>query len=90
MHTFELRPGYDAMSLPAVDSQPTFFGSIASLGRDLFSEDDRYRLFARKVWPVLARTRAELEKCYCCDNGRPGIEPSSTFRHLCPSAHGDL
>ncbi len=63
------------MSLPAVDSQPTLFGSIAAVAGDLFAEDDRYRLFARKVWPVLAGTRAELEKCYCCDNGRPGIEP---------------
>ena len=50
------------MSLPAVDSQPTLFGSIASVARDLFAEDDRYRLFARKVWPVLAGTRAGQEK----------------------------
>lgn len=63
------------MSLPAVDSQPTLFGSIAARAGDLFTEDDRYRLFARKVWPVLASTRAELEECYCSDNGRPGIEP---------------
>jgi transposase len=63
------------MSLPALDSQPTLFGNIAAVARDLFTEDDRYRLFARKVWPVLAGTRAELEKCYCTDNGRPGIEP---------------
>jgi transposase len=63
------------MSLPALDSQPTLFGSIPAVAGDLFSEDDRYRLFARKVWPVLAGTRAELEKCYCTDNGRPGIEP---------------
>lgn len=63
------------MSLPAVDLQPTLFGSIAAVAGDLFGEDDRYRLFARKVWPVLAGTRAELEKCYCPDNGRPGIEP---------------
>jgi len=63
------------MSLPAVDSQPTLFGSIAAVAGDLFAEDDRYRLFARKIWPVLAGTRAELEKCYCSDNGRPGIEP---------------
>lgn len=63
------------MSLPAMESQPTLFGSIAAVAGDLFAEDDRYRLFARKVWPVLAGTRAELEKCYCSDNGRPGIEP---------------
>ncbi|MBA2431073.1 MAG: hypothetical protein H0V56_03040, partial [Chthoniobacterales bacterium] len=58
-----------------MDSQPTLFGSIPALAGDLFPEDDRYRLFARKVWPVLAGTRAALEKCYCSDNGRPGIEP---------------
>jgi hypothetical protein len=63
------------MSLPALDPQPTLFGSISAVAGDLFSEDDRYRLFARKVWPVLAGTRAELGKCYCTDNGRPGIEP---------------
>ncbi len=33
------------MSLPALDSQPTLFGSIAAVAGDLFSEDDRYRLF---------------------------------------------
>lgn len=58
-----------------MDSQPTLFGSIPSLAGELFGEDDRYRLFARKVWPVLAGTRAALEKCYCSDNGRPGVEP---------------
>jgi DDE family transposase/transposase-like protein DUF772 len=63
------------MSLPAMESQPSLFGSLPSISRDLFAEDDRYRLFARKVWPVLAGTRATLEKCYCPDNGRPGIEP---------------
>ena len=63
------------MSLPAMDSQPTLFGSVPSLARELFGEDDRYRLFARKVWPVLAGTRGVLEKCYCTENGRPGIEP---------------
>ena len=58
-----------------MDSQPTLFGSVPSVAGALFSEDDRYRLFARKVWPVLAGTRAALEKCYCPDNGRPGVEP---------------
>jgi len=46
-----------------MDSQPTLFGSVPSVAGALFSEDDRYRLFARKVWPVLAGTRAALEKC---------------------------
>ncbi len=43
------------MSLPAMDSQPTLFGSVPSVAGALFSEDDRYRLFARKVWPVLGQ-----------------------------------
>lgn len=58
-----------------MDAQPTLFGSVPAVAGDLFAEDDRYRLFARKVWPVLAGTRPVLEKCYCSENGRPGIEP---------------
>jgi transposase len=58
-----------------MDCQPTLFGSVPAITGELFGENDRYRLFARKVWPVLAGTRAALEKCYCSDNGRPGIEP---------------
>ena len=58
-----------------MDSQPTLFGSMPAIAGELFAENDRYRLFAQKVWPVLAKTRAALEKCYCEDNGRPGIEP---------------
>jgi transposase len=63
------------MSLPRFDTQGSLFGSVLSLAKGLFTEDDRYMLFARKIWPVLARTRAELEKCYCADNGRKGVEP---------------
>jgi len=58
-----------------MEQQPTLFGSMPALAGELFAENDRYRLFAQKVWPVLAGTRAALEKCYCSDNGRPGIEP---------------
>lgn len=58
-----------------MDAQPTLFGSLPAIAGELFAENDRYRLFAQKVWPVLAKTRAALEKCYCADNGRPGIEP---------------
>src|SRR6266566_4621994 len=64
---------WNSMSLPAMDSQPTLFGSVPSVAGALFSEDDRYRLFARKVWPVLAGTRAAVEMCYCPDNGQPGV-----------------
>jgi transposase len=58
-----------------MESQPTLFGSLPAIAGELFCESDRYRLFAQKVWPVLAGTRTALEKCYCADNGRPGIEP---------------
>ena len=62
------------MSLPDFSSQAELF-STARLGSTLFSERDRYRLFALKVYPVLARARAVLEKCYRADNGRVAVEP---------------
>jgi transposase len=63
------------MSLPAFNTQSSLFGSVAALAGDLFEETDRYRLFAQKVWPVLAKTRAQLEACYCAGNGRASLEP---------------
>jgi Transposase DDE domain/Transposase domain (DUF772) len=63
------------MSLPAFETQSSLFGSVAVLAGELFEETDRYRLFAQKIWPVLARTRAQLEECYCAENGRASIEP---------------
>ncbi|SRR6266446_2548373 len=63
------------MSLPQFDTQSSLFGSVLSLTKGLFTEEDRYLLFATKIWPVLAGSRSELEKCYCPDNGRAGIEP---------------
>jgi transposase len=62
------------MSLPTFSTQSELF-SIAGCSRELFSPTDRYRLFARKVYPVLAQTRPELEACYCADNGRVAVEP---------------
>lgn len=32
-------------------------------------------LFARKIWPVLAGTRPQLESCYVTTNGRAAFEP---------------
>jgi Transposase DDE domain/Transposase domain (DUF772) len=64
-----------AMSLPSFDRQGTLFGSVTSVAGDLFEATDRYRLFAQKIWPVLAGTRDQLAQCYCSDNGRAGIEP---------------
>jgi hypothetical protein len=62
------------MSLPAFSTQSELF-STAGLSGSLFASDDRYRLFALKVYPVLAGIRAKLEACYCADNGRIAIEP---------------
>ncbi|MGD1087069.1 MAG: transposase [Verrucomicrobiota bacterium] len=62
------------MSLPAFSTQSELF-STAGISGSLFADTDRYRLFARKVYPALARVRAKLEACYCADNGRLAIEP---------------
>jgi hypothetical protein len=62
------------MSLPVFSTQAELF-STAGLSRRLFDDQDRYRIFARKVYPALARARAQLEACYCADNGRVAMEP---------------
>jgi transposase len=63
------------MSLPKVDLQGFLFESLGSIAPDLFDEKDKYKLFATKVWPLLAGCREELAQCYEPENGRPGIEP---------------
>jgi hypothetical protein len=63
------------MSLPEFDVQGSLFESLGSIAADLFDDKDKYKLFARKVWPLLAAKREELAQCYEPDNGRPGIEP---------------
>ena len=63
------------MSLPEFDLQGSLFESLASMAADLFEDSDRYKLFATKIWPLLAQSREELAECYTEDNGRPGIEP---------------
>lgn len=62
------------MSLPGFSTQGSLF-STAALGASLFPEDDRYRLFAKVVYPCLARVRPQLEKAYSPDTGRTAIEP---------------
>jgi len=62
------------MSLPDFSTQSQLF-STAGLSGELFAPTDRYRLFAKKVYPVLVRTRSRLEGCYCADNGRAALEP---------------
>src|ERR1035438_5933092 len=62
------------MSLPNFPTQAELF-STAALSASLFPEADRYRLFAKLVYPPLAGARASLEKCYCPENGRTALEP---------------
>jgi len=62
------------VSLPPFDSQIELFG--LQVRRDaIFEADDRYRIFAEKVYPVLVGARERLASLYCADNGRPAIEP---------------
>ena len=62
------------MSLPVFSTQTELF-STAGLARGLFGPTNRYRLFAQKVYPVLVRTRSQLEGSYCLDDGRAAVEP---------------
>ncbi len=62
------------MSLPVFDPQTHLFG-LQARSSDVFSETDRYRLFAEKIYPLLVKARRKLEAGYCLKNGRPGIEP---------------
>jgi hypothetical protein len=63
------------MSLPKFELQGSLFESLGSIAADLFSDQDKYKLFATKIWPLLAQNREELTECYALDNGRPGVEP---------------
>jgi hypothetical protein len=62
------------MSLPVFSSQSQLF-STAALTGTLFGQTDRYRLFAQKVYPIVAQARSALERGYCADNGRVAVEP---------------
>ena len=63
-----------SMSLPDFKPQTQLFGIYGPAGLELAPED-RYRLFAEKVYPLLVGARPELENCYCQENGRPSVEP---------------
>jgi Transposase domain (DUF772) len=63
------------MSLPQFDVQGSLFESLGAIAPELFGDHDKYKLFAKKVWPVLAQSREQLAECYQADNGRPGVEP---------------
>jgi hypothetical protein len=41
------------MSLPKFDVQGSLFESLGSIAADLFDDKDKYKLFARKVWPTV-------------------------------------
>jgi hypothetical protein len=62
------------MSLPTFDPQTPLF-SLAALAGPRFAENDRFRLFAEKIYPRLVRARSQLAACYCAENGRPAVEP---------------
>jgi Transposase DDE domain/Transposase domain (DUF772) len=62
------------MSLPKLAGQGQLFSTAALTGQ-VFAEDDRYRLFALRIYPLLVEARQKIESAYCQDNGRPGIEP---------------
>jgi hypothetical protein len=62
------------MSLPEFSTQSCLF-STAAVGSGLFADTDRYRLFAQKIYPLLARARESLAQAYCEENGRPAAEP---------------
>jgi hypothetical protein len=62
------------MSLPVFSGQAELF-STAGLSASLFAPADRYRLFAKLVYPKLVSARGILESCYCADNGRVALEP---------------
>jgi transposase len=63
------------MSLPQFDVQGSLFEGLGAIAPDLFADNDKYKLFAKKVWPVLASCREQLLDCYDTENGRPGVEP---------------
>jgi hypothetical protein len=60
------------MSLPQFSAQAELF-STAGLSGSLFAPTDRYRLFAKVVYPRLVAARAALEPCYCLENGRVAL-----------------
>ncbi len=62
------------MSLPHFTAQSALF-STAALGGHCFGPENRFRLFAEKIYPRLVAARPKLAKGYCAHNGRPGIEP---------------
>lgn len=62
------------MSLPVFNPQTHLFGLQAAHAA-VFEKDDRYRVWAERIYPLLVQARPHLEACYASDTGRPAIEP---------------
>ena len=62
------------MSLPVFQPQP-HLSSLQAVSSEVFAADDRYRLFAQQIYPLLVQARPALASCYCQSNGRPAVEP---------------
>jgi transposase len=62
------------MSLPDFSTQSALF-SIIPLQPQFFGPEDRFRIFAEKIYPRLAAARPKLVDAYCAQNGRPAVEP---------------
>jgi hypothetical protein len=61
------------MSLPQFDRPGSWFENVGSIAPALFGDQNKYQLFAQKVWPVLVGCREQLAKCYARDHGRPAL-----------------
>src|SRR5436305_14547668 len=62
------------MSRPEFCTQGSLY-SVEMLLDKQFPVDDRFRLFATHVRPLLVKARPALEAAYCLGNGRPGVGP---------------
>jgi len=60
------------MSLPRLSTQSPLFATVTT---DFFAPEDRYRLFAEKIFSLILRVRPALEGAYST-KGRPGLEPA--------------
>src|ERR1044071_5755823 len=63
------------MSLRYFDGQSSLFSTYALKKNKVFTGNDRFELFAQKVYPALIGVRTQLEACYSPEAGRPALEP---------------
>jgi hypothetical protein len=50
------------MGLPKFETQGSLFESLGSIAPQLFDHQDRYKLFALKIWPLLSGCRVGTAK----------------------------